>query len=147
MPAKSSTDINRILYSDDCLNVLNDELALPAGSVDLIYLDPPFNSKSIYNLPFAGKDRDARPVEAFADTWAWGTKEDDLLRELAAGPQSRNLADIINLVQRLDVPRSGGFPPTCSTWRCACWLHGGYWPRRGRCTCTVMTRPAITSSW
>ena len=47
-------DIQRILYSDDCLN---DELALPTVSVDLIYLDPPFNSKSIYNLPFAGKDR------------------------------------------------------------------------------------------
>ena len=54
-------EVNRVLYSDDCLNVLNDELALPTGSVDLIYLDPPFNSKSIYNLPFAGKDKDARP--------------------------------------------------------------------------------------
>ena len=42
---------NRILNADDCLNVLNDEIALPSGSVDLIYLDPSFNSKSIYNLP------------------------------------------------------------------------------------------------
>ena len=31
---------DRILYSDDCLNVLNDELAIRSGSVDLIYLDP-----------------------------------------------------------------------------------------------------------
>ena len=73
---------DRILYSDDCLNVANDELALPTGSVDLIYLDPPFNSKSIYNLPFAGKDKDTRPVEAFNDAWTWGVKEDELLRSL-----------------------------------------------------------------
>ena len=108
---------DRILYSDDCLNVLNDELALPTGSVDLIYLDPPFNSKSIYNLPFAGKDKDARPVEAFADTWTWGAKEDDFLRDLNAGPQSRLLADIVNLAQRVDAQSRGGrvFPRTSST--------------------------------
>ena len=98
-------DTNRILYSDDCLNVLNDELALPSGSVDLIYLDPPFNSKSVYNLPFKGKDRDARPVEAFKDIWSWGTKEEELLNELSSGPQTRVLADIVKLAQRLDITR------------------------------------------
>ena len=98
--------MNRLLYSDDCLNVLNDELALPTGSVDLIYLDPPFNSKSVYNLPFAGIDKDTRPVEAFWDTWHWGTEEDALLADLAAGPRTRDLADIVTLAQRLD--RGGG---------------------------------------
>ena len=96
---------NRTLYSDDCLNVLNDELALPTGSVDLIYLDPPFNSKSSYNLPFKGKDKDARPVEAFNDTWTWGTKEEELLRELSGGPVSRNLADIVKLAQSVEQAR------------------------------------------
>ena len=89
--------MNRILYADDCLNVLNDELALPTGSVDLIYLDPPFNSNSHYNLPFKGKDRDARPVEAFNDIWTWEPKDNDTLRELASGLQSKYLADFINL--------------------------------------------------
>jgi 16S rRNA G966 N2-methylase RsmD len=64
--------MNRLLYADDCLNVLNDEVALPSGSVDLIYLDPPFNSKSVYNLPFKGKDKSVRTVRAFSDTWSWG---------------------------------------------------------------------------
>ena len=100
--------VNRVLYSDDCLNVLNDELALPTGSVDLIYLDPPFNSKSIYNLPFAGRDKDARPVEAFTDTWTWGAKEDSLLRELNAGPESRILADVVSLAQRVSAQSRGG---------------------------------------
>ena len=94
---------NRILYGDDCLNVLNDELALPTGSVDLIYLDPPFNSKSIYNLPFKGEDEDVRPVEAFNDTWTWGSKEDELLRELSSGPRTRYLADIVSLAQHLGI--------------------------------------------
>ena len=108
-PTKSVTDVNRLLYSDDCLNVLNDELALPTGSVDLIYLDPPFNSKNHYNLPFKGKDKDTRPVEAFNDTWTWGSKEDDLLRELAGGPQSRYLADIVNLAQAMERGRRRRF--------------------------------------
>lgn len=47
--------MNRILFADDCLDVLRDEVALPGQSVDLIYLDPPFNSNSRYNLPFRGK--------------------------------------------------------------------------------------------
>lgn len=100
MPTESGSQ--RVLYSDDCLNVLRDELALPTGSVDLIYLDPPFNSKNHYNLPFKGKDRDARPVEAFNDTWTWGTTEDDLLREMAGGPQSRYLAELVNLAQGME---------------------------------------------
>ena len=76
--------------------------------MDLIYLDPPFNSKNHYNLPFKGKDKDARPVEAFNDTWTWGSKEDALLRELSSGPVSRNLADIVSLAQRLDRTHGGG---------------------------------------
>ncbi len=100
--------MNRFLYADDCLNVLKDELALPTGSVDLIYLDPPFNSNSHYNLPFKGKDRDARPVEAFNDTWTWGPKEDELLGELSAGPHTRLLADIVRLAQRVDMNGGGG---------------------------------------
>ena len=92
---------NRTLYADDCLNVLNDELALPRESVDLIYLDPPFNSNSHYNLPFKGKDKDARAVEAFNDTWVWGAKENEHLRELNAGPQTSLLADIIKVTQSI----------------------------------------------
>jgi len=102
-PPPDLAGINRLLYSDDCLNVLNDDLALPTGSVDLIYLDPPFNSKSIYNLPFKGKDKDARPVAAFTDTWTWGAREDDLLRELSSGPRTRYLADVVRLAQNLRV--------------------------------------------
>ncbi len=50
------SDTIRKLHSNDCLNVLEDEIVLPSKSIDLIYLDPPFNSKSVYNLPFTGKE-------------------------------------------------------------------------------------------
>ena len=107
------SDINRTLYSDDCLNVLNDELALPTGAVDLIYLDPPFNSKNEYNLPFKSKDKDVRPVEAFNDTWTWSSREEDLLRKLSSGPSSRRLADIVNLAQNIEYA-GGGVASTAS---------------------------------
>ena len=108
------TGVNRILYSYDCLDVLNDGAALPSESVDLIYLDPPFNSKSIYNLPFAGRDKDARPVEAFTDTWTWGAREDALLLELHGGPESRYLASIVGLAQHIDASKSRGRQPRSS---------------------------------
>ena len=101
-----SPDTNRILYNYDCLEVLNDEVALPSRSVDLIYADPPFNSESRYNLPFTGKDRDTRPVEAFNDTWSWGAKEDQTLLDLSVGPETRRLADIVKLAQTIDQSRS-----------------------------------------
>ncbi len=58
------------LYFGDCLEVMRKEV--PATSVDLIYLDPPFNSKRIYNA-FMGQ---AQWV-AFEDTWSWHEAVDD----------------------------------------------------------------------
>ena len=91
----------RTLYADDCLRVLQDSLALPTASVDLIYLDPPFNSKSIYNLPFDGKYKTVKPVEAFKDTWTWADQEDDYLNQLNHGPKTRTIANIIAVAQSL----------------------------------------------
>lgn len=52
------------LYFGDCLDVMREDIA--DESVDLIYLDPPFNSKRIYNASMGG----AQWV-AFNDTWQW----------------------------------------------------------------------------
>lgn len=42
-------------------------------TVDLIYLDPPFNSNQDYNVLFAERDgaRSAAQIKAFGDTWRW----------------------------------------------------------------------------
>jgi len=94
-------DITRQLYAYDNLAVLNDELALPSESVDLIYLDPPFNSNSTYNLPFKNLGKDVAAVAAFQDTWAWGPEEDEHLARLDAGPRTKLLADVVRFAQGL----------------------------------------------
>ncbi len=99
-------EVNRILYADDCLNVLNDRLAIPSESVDLIYLDPPFNSKSDYNLPFKGKDKTAKPVAAFEDTWQWGDAQSAVLERFKSGPATRTIAQLIDVASRVDGPNA-----------------------------------------
>lgn len=59
------------LYYGDNLDVLRRHIK--DESVDLIYLDPPFNSNANYNVLFAAKDghQAAAQMEAFEDTWRW----------------------------------------------------------------------------
>ena len=94
--------MNRVLFAADCLDVLNDADALPSQSVDLIYLDPPFNSNSTYNLPFKGRDRSLKPVEAFEDTWRWGAGDDERLSALEKNPRTRHLATIVRFAAEVE---------------------------------------------
>jgi site-specific DNA-methyltransferase (adenine-specific) len=59
------------LYYGDNLAVLREHIK--DESVDLIYLDPPFNSRQDYNVLFAERDgtRSASQIMAFEDTWEW----------------------------------------------------------------------------
>ncbi len=61
---------NRLYYGDN-LEVLRRHV--PPESVDLVYLDPPFNSNADYNAFFAERDgsRAAAQIKAFQDTWEW----------------------------------------------------------------------------
>jgi site-specific DNA-methyltransferase (adenine-specific) len=59
------------LYYGDNLNVLRESIA--DETVDLVYLDPPFNSNASYNVLFkapSGQGSQAQ-IEAFEDTWHW----------------------------------------------------------------------------
>jgi adenine specific DNA methylase Mod len=60
------------LYFGDNLNVLSDHI--DDESVDMIYLDPPFNSKAQYHVLFKTPDSVASSAqaEAFLDAWSWG---------------------------------------------------------------------------
>lgn len=79
------------LYFGDCLDVMRGDIL--DESVDLIYLDPPFNSKRLYNAFIGG----AQWV-AFDDTWRWSEAEQDF-HEVAmqAGP----LADTMEGLRRI----------------------------------------------
>ncbi|MCH9011160.1 MAG: site-specific DNA-methyltransferase, partial [Chloroflexi bacterium] len=59
------------LYYGDNLQVLRDHI--PDESVDLIYLDPPFNSNASYNVLFRERTGEESPaqIKAFTDTWKW----------------------------------------------------------------------------
>ncbi|MDP3983825.1 MAG: hypothetical protein Q8Q52_02310 [Acidimicrobiia bacterium] len=71
-----------VLYSGDNLGILRRHL--PDASVDLIYLDPPFNWNRDYNVIF--KDESGNPTDAqllaFEDTWHWGPSAEQTYRYL-----------------------------------------------------------------
>ncbi len=64
------------LYLGDCLYVLRENI--PDESVDLIYIDPPFNSKRDYNIFFDDKEIQSQRI-AFEDTWTLKNIQDSLV--------------------------------------------------------------------
>jgi adenine specific DNA methylase Mod len=69
-PVQNPLVQNQLYYGDNyevLKRYLKDE------SVDLVYLDPPFNSRQDYNVLFAEKDgdRSSSQIQAFKDTWEW----------------------------------------------------------------------------
>ena len=73
--------MNRLYYGD-CLTIMRDHMKL--GSVDLIYLDPPFNSNREYNAIY--KDETGNPlpdqIEAFCDLWELDEERERALRHM-----------------------------------------------------------------
>ena len=69
------------LYFGDCLTIMEE---MPLGSVDLIYLDPPFNSQRDYNAIY--EDETGRPlpdqIEAFGDMWVLDEQRQRELRTM-----------------------------------------------------------------
>jgi len=66
-----AADWQNQLYFGDNLPVLREHIA--SESVDLVYLDPPFNSKATYNVLFKEQDGEDSPSQmvAFDDFWHW----------------------------------------------------------------------------
>lgn len=60
-----------VLYYGDNLDILR--RYVKDETVDLIYLDPPFNSKATYNVLFGEQNgsQAAAQIKAFGDTWQW----------------------------------------------------------------------------
>jgi site-specific DNA-methyltransferase (adenine-specific) len=70
------------LYYGDNLEVLRESIA--DASVDLVYLDPPFNSGANYNIIFQPEKKSAAKataqIQAFEDTWTWSAEADETYR-------------------------------------------------------------------
>lgn len=82
MTKLDEVNMNRLYYGDN-LQILREYIK--SETVDLIYLDPPFNSKRNYNVLFkneTGEDSQAQ-ITAFKDTWHWDTLAVETYLELA----------------------------------------------------------------
>src|SRR3954465_14127800 len=74
-------DKNTLFYGDN-LFILREHIS--SESVDLIYLDPPFNSNRDYNVLFKdehGTDSEAQ-IKAFEDTWHWNLEAEQTHAEI-----------------------------------------------------------------
>ena len=75
------------LYYGDNLKVLREHIK--DESVDLIYLDPPFNSNRSYNVLFKDESGTASEsqITAFDDAWHWGPSAQETYEELLGGAE------------------------------------------------------------
>ena len=68
---------------------------IPSGSVDLIYLDPPFSSNRAYNAIY--KDETGRPlpdqIEAFCDMWKLDDERERAIRHMPVLMREAGIAD------------------------------------------------------
>jgi DNA modification methylase len=74
--------MDNTLYYGDNLDIL--KRYIPDESVDLVYLDPPFNSAQNYNVLFKEKDgsRAASQIRAFEDTWTWDQEDEAVFADI-----------------------------------------------------------------
>ncbi len=90
-----------LLFYGDNLPVLREHF--PDECVDLIYLDPPFNSNRSYNVLFkshSGTESQAQ-IEAFDDTWHWSQQAEGQFLELIGGGAPSQVADAIGAMRNL----------------------------------------------
>ena len=73
---------SNLLYYGDNLDILR--RYVKDETVDLVYLDPPFNSNANYNVLFAEKDgsKAASQIQAFSDTWTWTQESESVFAEI-----------------------------------------------------------------
>ena len=78
-----------VLYYGDNLDILRHHI--PDDSIDLIYLDPPFNSQATYNVLFREESGAVshNQIEAFEDTWHWGDATAQAYDEVIRGPHQQ----------------------------------------------------------
>jgi DNA modification methylase len=92
--------VNQLFYGDNLRILRND---IRDESVDLIYLDPPFNSKRSYNILFQHKSGEQAQgqIQAFDDTWIWSQESEELFGDLVGGGAPAKVADAIQAMRRL----------------------------------------------
>jgi DNA modification methylase len=98
LPNISTVLAPNTLYFGDNLQVMRTHIA--TASVDLCYIDPPFNSKRNYNQIYGtvGKE-DRAQAQAFVDTWIWDTIAEQGLNEILDNEKGRFTSETIQLIE------------------------------------------------
>jgi DNA modification methylase len=91
--------VNKLYYGDN-LEVLRKYIK--DESIDLCYIDPPFNSKRNYNQIYnnLGKEDQAQ-AQAFVDTWTWDNHANEALEEIQSNYQGKFTSQTIDLIDGL----------------------------------------------
>lgn len=74
----------------------------PDGSIDLVYLDPPFNSNANYNVLFketSGESSQAQ-FHAFTDTWEWTREVDDTYRDFVDTCPNASVVELVEALKK-----------------------------------------------
>src|SRR5215218_6352755 len=96
---QQAINTNTLFYGDN-LPILREYI--PDESIDLIYLDPPFNSNRNYNVLFkdeSGREAEAQ-IEAFEDTWHWSEAAEETLYKLQT-EESDEVSKAVSALQDL----------------------------------------------
>ena len=94
----TTTDWKNRLYFGDNLDILRNHVA--DASVDLIYLDPPFNSNANYNVLFQEKtgQQSAAQITAFEDTWHWSLESESAYQDVVTNAPGK-LSDLLQAMR------------------------------------------------
>jgi len=96
-----TTQQNNKLYYGDNLEVLRNKI--PRETVDLCYIDPPFNSKRTYNQIYNNiGTEDRAQAQVFIDTWTWDTPASEGYQEILDNRGGRFTKQTIELIKGLN---------------------------------------------
>jgi site-specific DNA-methyltransferase (adenine-specific) len=91
--------MNQLFYGDN-LEILRKDIA--EESIDLCYIDPPFNSDEVYNQIYNNKSKkDIAQVQAFVDTWVWDSRAEAGLTELLTSYNPHYTKQLVGLMSSL----------------------------------------------
>ena len=98
------------LYYGDNLHVLREHVS--SESVDLIYLDPPFNSQANYNVLFRAPtgEKSRAQIQAFEDTWHWTNEAERAFDEVMQSGNT-DAAEMLRAMRSAGDPSAGGRHP------------------------------------
>lgn len=96
------------LYYGDNLEILRNKI--PDESVDLCYIDPPFNSKRNYSQIYnnIGGSEDKAQAQAFVDTWKWDDRAIEGFEEITTNRNGRFTRQAIELIKGLEMVLTKG---------------------------------------